>query len=326
MIKLRFTDEWVGLLVIAAVLLFLGAILEAGVLHEWFRPVAHLRILLPQSGVSSLAVGADVEILGINSGSVRRIVLNPDQQIYADAEIDQQATGFIRRDSHAAIRRRFGVAGAAYVDISRGTGKSLDWSYAVIDATAEREPTETLTAMIDEVRAKLLPALDDVGRTAAATAAIAEGLQNGQGTLGRLVTDNTLAHEAERTVATAHEQIDTLAPIIARLDDAARRIDTLMQTVASHREDIPVLLRRADVILQGVQAAMRDISRATPQVPDITRNMTSSTAELPALMTQMQVTTAELEKLLIQLQGSWLLGGGGSEPQQTRLPATRLQP
>ena len=35
-----------------------------------------------------------------------------------------------RRDSKALIRRRYGVAGAAFVDISRGTGSELDWSDA----------------------------------------------------------------------------------------------------------------------------------------------------------------------------------------------------
>src|SRR3954449_3694301 len=83
MIRLRYTDEWVGLLVIVAVLIFLGAVLEAGVLRDWFRPVSHLRIVLPQAGVGGLAVGADVEVLGIHAGTVRRIVLNPDQQMYA---------------------------------------------------------------------------------------------------------------------------------------------------------------------------------------------------------------------------------------------------
>jgi phospholipid/cholesterol/gamma-HCH transport system substrate-binding protein len=143
MIRLRHTDEWVGLLVIVAVLLFLGSVLEAGVLRDWFRPVSHLRIVLPQAGVGGLAVGADVEVLGIHAGIVRRIVLNPNQQMYAEADIDQQAEAFIRRDSEAVIRRRFGLAGAAYVDISRGTGASLDWTYAVVDAS-ERQPTRSV--------------------------------------------------------------------------------------------------------------------------------------------------------------------------------------
>lgn len=326
MIRLRHTDEWVGALVVAAVLFFLGAMLEVGVLHDWFRPISHLRIILPQSGVAGLSVGADVEILGINVGTVRRVVFSPNQQIYAEVDIDQQATGFVRRDSRAVIRRRFGIAGAAYVDISRGIGADLDWSYAVIDASTEREPTETLTAMIDEVRAKVLPALDDIKRATAAAAVIAEGLQKGQGTLGHLVTDDTLSREAEQTVQTAREQIAALAPVVAKLDDAARQADVLMQAAASRKEGVPALIQRVEVILQSLQAAMRDVSRATPRLPDIARNAASGSADLPPLMTQIQITAAELEKLLTQLRGSWLLGGGGSEPQQTRLPATRLQP
>ena len=76
-------------------------LLQAGVLHDWFQPVSHLRIVLPQSGVGGLSVGADVEVLGIHAGTVRRIVLNPDQQMYAECDVDQQAHAFIRQcDQH----------------------------------------------------------------------------------------------------------------------------------------------------------------------------------------------------------------------------------
>src|SRR5258706_2740015 len=68
MIRLRHADEWVGLLVVAAVAAFLGAILHAGVLRDWFRPVSHLRIVLPEAGVAGLSVGADVEVLGTHAG------------------------------------------------------------------------------------------------------------------------------------------------------------------------------------------------------------------------------------------------------------------
>ena len=326
MIGLRHTDEWVGFLVIATVLAFLGLVLEAGVLHDWFQPVSHLRIVLPQSGVGGLSVGADVEVLGIHAGTVRRIVVNPDQQMYAESDIDQQARAFIRRDSQAVIRRRFGVAGAAFVDISRGTGMPLDWSYAVIDATTERAPTDTFSAMIDEVRSKFLPILDEARRTMSAVATIAENAGKGQGTVGRLVTDDTLARRAEETVQTTNQQIAALGPIIARLDDAARQADALVKLAASEKEGVPDLIRRTDAILQSLQSTMRDVSKSTPQLPEIARNVATSTTNLPSLLTQVQVTAAELEKLLKQLQDSWLFGSGRSEPQQNRLPATRLQP
>jgi phospholipid/cholesterol/gamma-HCH transport system substrate-binding protein len=327
MIRLRHTDEWVGLLVVLAALLFVGAVLEAGLLRDWFRPVSHLRIVLPQSGVGGLAIGADIEVLGIQAGTVRRIVLNPDQQMYAEADIDEQADAFIRRDSAAVIRRRFGLAGAAYVDISRGVGAPLDWRYAVIEATTERAPTDTISAMIDEIRQKVLPVLDDAKRTMDSIASVSEDLQKGRGTLGRLLTDDTLARRAEQTVGSVHDQVAAFEPVIARLDDVARQADELTRLAASGKEGMPSLLRRVDTLLQDLQTATRNAARATPQLPQIARNVETGTANLPALLTQTQITAAQLEALLTQLRGSWLLGGGGDNPApQTRLPATRLQP
>lgn len=327
MIRLRHTDEWVGLLVLLAALLFVGAMLESGLLRDWFRPVSHLRIVLPHSGVGGLAIGADIEVLGIHAGTVRRIVLNPDQQMYAEADIDEQADAFIRRDSDAVIRRRFGLAGAAYVDISRGIGAPLDWHYAVIEATTERAPTDTISAMIDEIRQKVLPVLDDAKRTMDAIAGVTEDLQKGHGTLGRLLTDDTLARQAEQTVGSVNDQVAAMGSIIRRLDDVAKQADELAKLAASGKEGVPSLLRRADALLQNLQTATRDAARATPQLPQIARNMETGTANLPSLLTQTQITAAELEALLIQLRGSWLLGGGdNNSPPQTRLPATRLQP
>ena len=111
MMRLRHTDEWIGALVLAAVALLLIAALQAGVLRDWFKPTSEVRLVLPTTGVAGLEVGADVEILGTRAGQVKEIVLDPSQQMYAMLEIDEQAKAFIRRDSKAVIRRRFGVAG-----------------------------------------------------------------------------------------------------------------------------------------------------------------------------------------------------------------------
>ncbi len=54
-----------------------------GLLRDWFKPTAELRLILPATGVAGLEVGADVEMLGTKAGIVRRIVLDPDQQMYA---------------------------------------------------------------------------------------------------------------------------------------------------------------------------------------------------------------------------------------------------
>jgi len=80
MMRLRHTDEWIGALVLAAVALLLIAALQAGVLRDWFKPTAELRLILPSTGLAGLEVGGDVEILGTKAGQVREIVLDPSQQ------------------------------------------------------------------------------------------------------------------------------------------------------------------------------------------------------------------------------------------------------
>jgi len=327
MIGLRHADEWIGLLVVVVVALFFGVILQAGVLRDWFRPVSQLRIVLPEAGVSGLSVGADVEVLGTRAGVVRRIVINPNQQMYAEADIDDQARAFIRRDSHATIRRRYGIAGAAYVDISRGTGAEPDWNYAVIQAVTERDPTESVGALLDQVREKVFPILDDAGRSVKALAEVMQHIQKGEGDVGRLLTDETMVREIEAVVAKAGPAVSDLAEVASELKLAARNVDTLSQTVNARDGGVPALLRRADAALATLQQTMRDLQLAGQRAPQLTHNVELATRDLPGLLTQTQQTAYELEQLAIQLRGLWLLGGGGKPaPQSARLPAHEVRP
>src|SRR4029077_3456937 len=167
------------------------------------------------------APGAEVQVLGTRAGEIRRIVIDPSQRMHAVARVEDQMRPFIRRDSPVSIRRQFGVAGAAYIDISRGTGAELDWSYAVVSASSDRAPTDTLGQMVDELRAKILPLIDDIQKAVlaftmvaqrvvdpkgpleqalASAASIAGRVEKGEGVAGRLVANDKLAADLEATL------------------------------------------------------------------------------------------------------------------------------
>jgi len=327
MIRQRYADEWVGLLVVAAVAAFLGAILHAGVLRDWFRPVSHLCIVLPETGVAGLSVGADVEVLGTHAGVIRRVIISPNQQMYAEAEIDDQARAFIRRDSQGTIRRRYGVAGAAFVDVSRGKGAELDWDYAVIQAVTERDPTESIGALIDQARQKIFPILDDAGRSTKALADVMEHMQKGEGDVGRLLTDETMVRDIEAIVAKASGIVSDLGQLVSELQLAASNVKNLSQGINARNGGVPGLLHRADATLATLQQSMRDLALATRRAPQIVHSVELGARDLPGLLTQTQQTAHQLEELAIQLRGLWLLGGGGKpSPQSTRLPTHEVRP
>ena len=95
--------------------------------------------------MAGLSPGAEVQVLGIRAGEVRRIVIDPNQRMHAEARIEEQMTPFIRRNSQVVIRRQFGVAGAAFLEVSRGTGEPMDWGFAVLAAGTDRA-SPTLSA------------------------------------------------------------------------------------------------------------------------------------------------------------------------------------
>ncbi|GBQ81408.1 ABC transporter periplasmic protein [Gluconacetobacter johannae DSM 13595] len=306
LVRVRYADEWVGVLVLLSLLICLAAIIEAGVLRDWLTPEGRLRIVLPDVGVSGLSIGDDIEVLGIHAGNIRRIRINPSGGMYAVADIDPEIETYIRRDSTAVIRKRFVVAGANYIDISRGTGQEMDWHYAVVTAHNAPNPADMVTQTFADIRSRILPVLDSAQHMMAQMDGTITDLHAGKGTVGRLMTNDELIRQAEKTVAALNDAIAQLAPV---------------------ERQMSAVMAKADASMANVRAATGDLRKASPRLPAIARNLQETSAELPVLLTQAQVTAASLQKLADQLRGLWLLGGGGgSAPTPRRLPAGRIQP
>jgi phospholipid/cholesterol/gamma-HCH transport system substrate-binding protein len=330
-------DEIVGAVVLACLAVFIGVLINAGLLKNWFQPSSSLTILLPDEGVSGLATGAEVQVLGIRAGEVHDIIVNANQRMRAIARIDDQMRPFIRDDSVVSIRRQFGVAGAAYIDISRGKGKELAWNYiAVLSATSERGPTDTIGQMVDELRAKIIPLLDDAQKAVVAFTAVAHRAVDPAGPLEQTLSNaqQTLASAAD--IAHRIERGDGVAGRLIANDKLATDLEASLLSVrelaaqlerTSKDQRIAQILQKTDSILGSLQTTTRNLAATTPRIVD---NVAATTDALPSTLLQAQVTAHELELLLDQLRHMWLLGGSGSStaaaPANRRAPALDVRP
>jgi phospholipid/cholesterol/gamma-HCH transport system substrate-binding protein len=324
-------NQAVGAVVLLSGVLFFGALINAGLLKEWFETSLTLRIVLPESGVSGLAQGAEVQIMGTRAGEIRRIVIDPSQRMHAVARIDSQMQPFIRRDSQAVIRRQFGIAGSAFIDISRGTGAPLDWAYAVLTAGSDRAPTDTIGQLIDEVHARVLPMLDDLHKvivnanaivdpagplrqTMQSTASLVQRIERGEGSLGKLMADDRMMSELQATLAAAQSAMAHANGLMAELEKTSKDAR------------IPSIVQRTDAVLASLQTITRNLAAASPQFTQLTSGVTATTESMPALLLQTETTARELELLLGQLRRSWLLGGTATPAAGRRAPAGEVRP
>jgi phospholipid/cholesterol/gamma-HCH transport system substrate-binding protein len=343
----RHVNRRVGIVGLIALTVLLIGLLQAGALRDLFTAHVEIRVLLPESGLAGLARGASVELLGTPAGRVDRVVVNPDERFHAVVELDADMQSFVRKDSVAYIRKTFGIAGASYLEITRGHGAPLDWDFAVIEAQAERAPTESLGELLEETRLKIFPVIEDTNRAVTAMADLVETLGDpegdlrtgladlshvsrmtaeGQGSLGRLMTDDTLARELETTAARINANMDAVDAMVRNLERASADLTALTGPLSTQADTLPRLVNRTDETLKTLNTLLSSLDDAMPAVRDTLDNAATASASAPALLVQTRRTLTEMERLLTQARQSWLLGGGGSEPSRPATDAPPLSP
>ena len=340
----RYASELVGTLILVALIVFVLALFVGGRVNEWLNPGLNVRIVMPSQGLFGLSEGGSAEILGSKAGEVRRIVIQPDESIYAEVHIIDGMSDFVRRDSEVTIRKRFGVAGDSYLDITRGRGQPLDEEFAVLDARIDRAASTSAGELLAEIRDKAMPVIDDAASTIRSLAALTEGLGNpdgdlqqtlanlntisgriarGEGAFGRLMVEDTLIRELETLVAGLNQTLGGMGPVLDELQVTVHNIAVMSEAIGAQSEAIPEVTRRMGSVLDSVDEIMKDLKRTTPQLPRIARSMAETTESLPVLLLQTQQTVAELELLIRQLRASWLVGGSVDEPPKR---SSRISP
>jgi len=347
--RFRYANQFVGVLVLLTALIFGMAILFSGQVREWLDPGGRLKVILPSDGLFGLSEGDAVEVLGTKAGKVIRITISPDEQMHAEVQIQSDMKAFVRRDSTAVIRKQYGVAGDSFLHIARGFGEPLDWEYAVITAVAERAPTESIGKILDEVRTKVFPILDDTQQAIRLFLTVVKDLQDpegnmqqlfanlntisgkisqGEGTVGRLISEDTLMKEVEALISQLNENIARFEPLFNDLTTTVGNVSKISAKFNKQSKDLPEITLKLKEVLVSVKAVMDDLSRTTPQLPRIAENMGDATDSIPVLMLQTQQVMAELELLLKQLQSNWLLGGkaGRKSRESNRISPLEVRP
>lgn len=336
----RYMNQTVGTFILLCLVLAGIALFQSGRVQEWFNPGLVIKVLLPSEGLFGLGTGAEVEILGTTAGQVNRIVIDPAQRMHAEVEIRKDFAPFVGSDSTAVIKKRYGVAGDVFMEITRGKNADVDWQFAVIEATADRAPTETLQTVLEDLRSQILPTIRDIregirswktlgdalsdpqgdmARFVSRLNALSDKLNRGEGALGRLLTDDSLVTETEGLIRNLRTSLERIGPILEEIQKSSQGLTHLTENLGSGTEELPALTMQAKETLGKLSELISDLQAASKDLPRITKGIGEATENVPVLILQAQQTLRELEKLVKQLQTSWLLGqtgGGQKEPRR----------
>jgi len=179
-----------GLFIAGGTLLFLITIFIIGRQKNLFNPV--FRLTADFHNVSGLKVGSNIRFSGIDVGTVDKIEIINDSTVTVGMLIEKDVQKFIKTDCEAGIGSS-GIIGDKILIISQGSNEAqMAMDYQQIPS---KEPVET-----DAIMNSLQVTAYNAEIVSDQLAEIMVKVNTGQGTIGRLITDTTIAENLNQTL------------------------------------------------------------------------------------------------------------------------------
>ena len=179
-----------GIFIIAGLALFFLAIFIIGKQKNMFDPV--FSISTKFKNVSGLQVGSGIRFSGINVGTVDNIQIINDSTVKVDMILKKDIQKFIRADSKAGIGSE-GIIGDKLVVISQGNPKSKLVKSGQFIQAVEPIETDAIMRSLETTAGNAAVASQEIGE-------ILIKINNGEGTLGRLMNDEGMANNIDKTL------------------------------------------------------------------------------------------------------------------------------
>jgi phospholipid/cholesterol/gamma-HCH transport system substrate-binding protein len=156
--------------------------------------------------VAGLAAGANVQVGGVQSGTVRSIALphKPGERVTVVMDLDKATHEIIKQDSVASIETE-GVLGNQYMAISFGSAGQPDVKNG---DTLQSKPPLAIADLINKANSLLDGSQLAILNTVQATAhlnSVTSKIDTGQGTVGALVNDKQLYNNLQETTSTLRD-------------------------------------------------------------------------------------------------------------------------
>lgn len=222
--KFRFVNEITGIFVLLCVAAMVAGIFLAGRAQGLFEPKLTLRTLLTaKEGSYGLREGTEVQILDTTAGTVKSVLPTASGQIEAVFVVKGSFRSFIRTSSKAIVKKKFVVAGDAYVVIMAGDEKDpLLPDGGMIVCVKDTEITEQVMDILGEVQKVAVESMNKVQIVLDELPALTVQVKN------------TMS-QAEVLMKSSDEFVRNDAPAVAtRAQDTMRETQVLMEGLQRH--------------------------------------------------------------------------------------------
>ena len=306
----RHRPIFVGLFVIIPALavpaLLIFTVVKSDLLQKWCTLYAVCE------NSEGLKKGNQVSMSGTAIGHVTSVDLVREGEVHVSFNINGKYKHLVKGDTKARLKQR-GFVGDWEVELHGGTARSLE---ARDGDTLNFEKTSGLDGLI----AIAMGIIDTATALLNDVAAIVSGIKEGEGTVGQLLTNDTLYRNINLTTVGAIAVASNLASNVGKIAEDARgtirNTDSLLITVTA-------LGKGGATFIDTLSALINTANGTINEIGGILKNVKTVSDDVPEIMNRLQRDMDEAEYMLKSLREGWMFKQlSGPQPKNPHLAET----
>ena len=278
--KFSFMERVVGVFILLTFLSFLGSLVLVGQGQHWFKAY-HTYYSIYKEGYN-LQPGVKVKLLRTDIGHVTGVELTEDNRAKVSMSILAEYASRLTVDSKAAIESPT-IIGSEFINIIPGIEKKIiepggqipskeakeltayleefDFDYKMKRLDEILENLAVLSYQIQDPQGPLIGTLENLRR-------LTESVNQGQGTLGRLVKGDELYDQVFAELEQLEKILATVQSLAGSLDESSASLKSGVRSANVVGQELEA---KIPSIIAQVQNILKDLEKAMSDVPEISQ-------------------------------------------------------
>lgn len=267
----------VGIFIFLALLIFIGGVLTLGGQKKTFEKKITVKAIFDDVG--GLQAGNNVWFSGVKIGTVRRMQFHGGSQVEVEMNIEEKAQSYIRKNAKAKISSE-GFIGNKIVVIYGGSMQAGQVEGGDALGVEKGLSTDEIMATFQENNKNLV---DITGNLKI----ISQRLTAGEGTIGKLLTDETLMNNLQVAVFGLRQASTNAQQLTNDLSDYASRLQRKGTLTNDLITDTVIFSRLRSTAVQ-MQEASRKANEVTNDLRMVSAKLNDSNTPVGVLLTDME--------------------------------------
>lgn len=305
----------VGIFIFLAIVIFVVGVLTLGGQHNTFAETITVRAFFDD--VSGLQKGNNIWLSGVKVGTVQEVRFGNNELVEVVMNIDEDAQQYVHKNTKAKIGSD-GLIGNRIVVLYDGSAQAPVVKEGDVLAVEKSVSTEEMMQTFQASNENLQDITTDFKT-------ISKRLAEGQGTLGKLLTDESTMNEIQATLAVLNRAAVNARIMTNNLTDYTRKFQT-EGSLANELVTDTVLFSRLKATATQLNEVAAEANTVTSNLRSATSNLTNSlsnpntpaglllndaqtAARLKQTIQNLQTSTRKLDENMEALQSNFLFRG-----------------